>query len=160
MSILGLNRAEFHALTNQILSEGHKLRFRASGDSMQPFIHDGDILEVSPASGQVVHCGDVLLVDIDDGRLLVHRVIKTRQVESQFSYLIQGDNCSSMDGWFQAKDILGRVVQVRRGNREIDLTSLPQRYKARVWVTIKPFAPYFYWLPGSFRQFIRNWLSV
>ena len=78
MSVLRLNGSEFHDLAGQILDSGHRLRFQASGGSMQPFIHDGDILEVAPLVGEHVRRGDVLLVKATNGKWLAHRVVKTR----------------------------------------------------------------------------------
>jgi hypothetical protein len=76
MSVPGLNGTEFHDLADQLLAEGHRVRFQAGGESMQPFIQDNDILEVAPLDGKWIKQGDVLLVETNGGKLLAHRVVK------------------------------------------------------------------------------------
>jgi signal peptidase I len=158
MSILGLNGTEFHALAGQILGSGHRVRFQASGGSMQPFIQSGDILVVAPLAGTRIKCGDVLLVEAGEGRLLVHRVVKTGRRNGISVYLIKSDTCALPDGWFRSENILGRVEVVERGGQQIRLSSGAQQMRARVWVTINPWVAKFSWLPAWFRHLVRNWL--
>ena len=155
MSILGMNGSEFHGLTRQILGSGHRMRFKACGGSMQPFIQDGDILHVAPLDGKRIKRGDVLLVEVDEGRLLAHRVVKTGRHNGICTYLIQSDICNSPDGWFELKNVLGYVVIVEHGNQRIKLTSITQQWKARIWVMISPWNQKFYWLPKWFRYHVR-----
>ena len=49
--MISLNRDEFAELALQILDDGNSLKFRAHGESMNPFIRNGDILEVQPVPG-------------------------------------------------------------------------------------------------------------
>ena len=160
MSVLGLNRADFRAIAAQLLENGHRVRFQASGSSMQPFIQDNDILEVAPLVGKRINYGDVLLVENEEGKLLVHRVVKTRYREGIPIYLIKGDTCTSPDGWFRVENILGRVEFVQRECQRINLISYSQRWKTRIWVAITPWVSKFSWLPEWFRLRIRNWLLV
>jgi signal peptidase len=160
MSVLELKGDEFRALAGQILEGGHRVRFQASGGSMQPFIQNSDILEVAPLAGKRIKCGDVLLVDTSEGRLLAHRVVKTGRREGISLYLIKSDACDSPDGWFRLENILGRVEGVERGDRRIRLTSGAQQWRARAWVTITPWVSKISWLPEWFRQRVRHWLLV
>ena len=155
MSVCGLNGAEFHDLAGQILQTGHGVRFQASGGSMQPFIQDGDILEVAPLAGERAGCGDVLLVEAGEGRWLAHRVVKTVRRAGKRTFLIKGDTCAYPDGWFGLENILGRVVVVEHGSQLIKLTSGAQQWRARIWVMIAPWVPKFSWLPERFRQHVR-----
>jgi hypothetical protein len=125
---------------------------------MQPFIQNGDILEVAPLAGMRIKCGDVLLVEAGEGRLLVHRVVKTGRRNGISIYLIKSDTSALPDGWFRSENILGRVEVVERGGQQIRLSSGAQQMRARVWVTINPWVAKFSWLPEWFRHRIRNWL--
>jgi signal peptidase I len=149
-----LNGREFHDLAGQILQSGHLLRFQASGSSMQPFIHDGDILEVAPLSGKHVRSGEVLLVEAVNGDWLAHRVVKTRNRDGRLAILIKGDACSYPDGWFGLDDILGRVVTVQRDSQRIQLTSIAERRRAKMWVAIAPWIRRLSWLPQRLRQYV------
>jgi hypothetical protein len=160
MSVIGLNRVDFRSIASQILVSGHRLRFQANGGSMQPFIQNNDILEVAPIAGKRINCGDVLLVEVGDGRLLAHRVVQTSRRDGIRIYLIKSDAGDSPDGWFRIDDILGRVEVVERGCQRIRLTSGAQQWRARLWVIIAPWVSKFSWLPERFRQGVRDWLLV
>jgi hypothetical protein len=121
---------------------------------MQPFIHDGDILQVAPLAGRPARRGDILMVQTGEGRLLVHRVIKTRRRAGPPEYCLQGDACPSADGWFPAAQVLGRVSAVEHNHRSIPLASPAQRFKAWLWVALHPLIPLVGWLPKGLRRFV------
>ena len=160
MSVLGLNGTEFQALTVQLLAEGYQVRFQASGESMQPFIQDKDILEVAPIKGKRIKQGEVLLVETGEGRLLAHRVVKIGRNNGIPYYYTRGDSCTIPDGSFRIENILGRVEIVERGNKRIKLTSSLQRKRAMVWVRIMPWVSKFSWLPEGLRRRVRDWLLI
>ena len=146
-------------LVNSLLA-GDRVRFQATGGSMQPFIQNYDILEVAPLVGKQITRGDVLLVETNEGRLFAHRVVKTGRRNGIPIYLTKGDSCSSPDGWIRRDDILGRVEVIERVNHRIDLTSSSQQLKAGLWVMIAPLVPKLSWLPEWLRQNVRHWLLV
>ena len=158
MSIRGMNGVEFHDLAGQILHSGHGVRFQARGGSMQPFIQDGDILEVMPLAKQHVNCGDVLLVEAGEGKLLAHRVVKIRSRDGNPAFLIKSEACSVPEGWFGLENVLGRVVVVEHGEQHIQLASRAQQLRSRIWVMISPWVPKFSWLPQRLRYHVRQLL--
>ena len=161
MPHIKINGPDFRKLAYELLTAGHRLRFQASGESMHPSIQDGDIIEVAPQSNKLkLKCGDVLLVDTNTERLIVHRVIEIDHSRSTASYLIKADAGTFSDGWFPYENILGRVEAVERGGLRIVLTSLGQSWKTQAWVMISPWASWFSWLPSGIRQHVRDWLLV
>ncbi len=158
MSILNLNTPDFRSLAGQILGDGHHLRFMASGTSMHPFIQDGDILEVTPPPYQPYLPGDIVLVAPEGEKLLVHRVVKTRQQAGGYYYLIKGDHCPLPDGWFRQDNILGWVETLERGRTRVDLTTASQKLRAKLWVNINPWISKLTWLPLQFRQYFLHQL--
>ncbi len=159
MSSLELGTLDFKVLASQILADGHCLRFTASGSSMHPFIQDGDLLEVAPLNAERVTLGDVLLVESAAGKLLVHRVVKIHQMDGTSQYLIKPDAHLALDGWFQAPSILGRVDNVERRGKSINLRSAPQHWRALVWVIINPWVVKLSWLPARLRRLASRWLA-
>ena len=155
MPVFELNGAEFRKIAHQIIGEGHCVRFRASGESMRPLIVNDDILEVAPLSGRRISRGDILLVEISDGRLLAHRVVKTRH-HNGISFLIKGDACGSPDGWFELKDVLGRVEVVEHGDQRINLSSGKEKWRAWGWIALSPWAVNLTWLPGWLKNYLRK----
>jgi len=106
-------------LMQAVLSKGASFRFQARGWSMTPFIRDGDVVTVAPASKVNPSVGRVVaFIQPDSGRLVIHRVIDRQGT----AYLIQGDNASGQpDGLVPAPAILGCVTRVVRSNRRIYL---------------------------------------
>ena len=160
MSVYRINGPDFRIIAREILAAGNRVRFQAGGESMHPFIQDGDILEVAPLSNSLnIKIGDVLLVYSDSARLLAHRVIKINNCGTK-SYLIKADAGTSPDGWFRTENILGRVEVKERAGLRIILTSSIRRWKALVWVFLAPWVIWFLWLPVSLRRHVRDWLLV
>jgi len=114
---------EFLELSNEILRLGNRLRFRARGYSMYPFIRDGDILEVEPVDGQGVRLGDVIFYHRAGQRAVVHRVIKKFLQKDKTIFVAKGDANPAEGEIVQMEDILGRVSAVERNSRRIRFDS-------------------------------------
>ena len=131
-----LSRDDFGALSAAVLERGDSLRFRACGNSMRPFICDGDVLLVR--SGLETRPGDVVLCRTGDGRLLAHRVARVDRQSRPRSILLQGDACPWPDGLVPVDNVLGRVVAVERGARRVRLDAGLSRWLGWLWIGAWP----------------------
>ena len=138
MSELRLESDGFESLADEVLSKGDTLRFRARGISMQPFIHDGDILEIKPNGGILFRRTDIVLCKIPTGRLVAHRVVGTEMGEDPGKLLIQGDALGQPDGNIDPGEVLGRVVAVIRDGEYRRVDTPFMRFAARLWIGIAP----------------------
>lgn len=112
-------------LLQAVLARGAPFRFRATGCSMFPFIHDGDVVTVAPLQGTGPYCGEVVAcIPPGRDRLVIHRVIGRRGN----SYLLKGDATSDVDGLVQELDILGRVTRIERRGARVRIGLGPERY--------------------------------
>ena len=136
MHDLTLSRDDFGVLSAAVLERGDGLRFRARGNSMLPFIRDGDVLLVRP--GLETRPGDVVLCRAGDGRVLAHRVTRVHEQSNRRSILLQGDAHPWSDGLFPLDDILGRVVAVERGRRRVRLDAGLHRWLGWLWSGASP----------------------
>lgn len=110
-----MSGAGFTALMAAVLEKGVPFRFTAPGYSMTPFIRDGDVITVAPGP---IRFGDaVAFVNPNSGKLTVHRVVRI----SRDGYLIKGDNVLEPDGFVPRTSLLGRVVSVEHGSRQVGL---------------------------------------
>jgi signal peptidase I len=110
-----LSGAGFTVLMEAVLEKGVPFRFTAHGNSMTPFIRDGDVITVAPGR---IRFGDIVaFARPHGGKLTVHRVVGI----SRDGYLIKGDNLLMPDGCVPRTTLLGRVVGVERRSRRMRL---------------------------------------
>jgi signal peptidase I len=137
MSTLELGQANLAALAVEILGGGSRLRFRARGASMQPFIRDGDILEVRPPGITALQRGDVVLCRLRGGRLVAHRVVQIMR-DSGTAIVTQGDALACPDASISVEQVLGHVAVVERAGKRIRLDTHRQRLAGLLWMRLFP----------------------
>lgn len=92
---------------------------KVTGDSMIPLLFSNDILEFRKIIFKNVETDDIVL--IKKGRQnIVHRVI---YINSQYA-ITKGDNNPDTDGKIKPREIVGKVVSVRRDGEEFSPDSL------------------------------------
>jgi len=138
MSELRLESDGFESLVDEVLSKGDTLRFRASGISMQPFIRDGDILEIQPSGGELFRTTDIVLCKSPKGRLVAHRIVGIKPEEGRDKLIIQGDALWQLDGNIDTGEVLGRVVAVIRDGEYKRVDTPFMRFAAYLWIGIVP----------------------
>jgi signal peptidase I len=116
-----------------LLASGCRLRFRATGRSMQPAIGEGEMITVEPVSVEDVRSGDIVFYRTQKC-VIAHRVEKIKRDSGRVTVLVlRGDTCEHLDAPVLPSQVLGRVVAVDRGGRQIDLvgkmTLLRQRFR-------------------------------
>jgi hypothetical protein len=94
---------------------GAPLFFAHWGSSMNPTLHESDLLEIVPYGGRVMQVGDVIVVAPPGGdHLVVHRVVRVVPE----GICTRGDNNAGDDGWRLEPDrVIGRVAAAWRGRR-------------------------------------------
>ncbi len=119
----------------EALRNGHTMRYRALGASMSPFIKGGSILTVKP--GENISIGDVILYR-SGGGLTAHRVIGKRKSEGKSFFITKGDNLEYKDPLVDHLELLGRVVKVESGQKEIELDSFLRRLSNYIIAVTSP----------------------
>jgi hypothetical protein len=105
--MLSISREDFAAIAGEIVKQGKSFSFRAHGRSMAPFIADGDTIVVSPLE-RPARIGDVVLLQENDGRMIVHRIVGRKRG----LILTRGDACATADAPADHVGIVGRVTAV------------------------------------------------
>lgn len=95
-----------------LLGRGHAVRFRASGDSMEPLIRPEDALHVEPLAGHPPRRGEVVLVLAERG-LTAHRVVR----RSGTTIVTRGDNAPADDPAVPLSRVVGRVTAIERAGK-------------------------------------------
>lgn len=114
----------FIHVLEELLREGHPVRFRAPGWSMHPTIRNGEIITVAPLGRSPVRVGDVVLYR--RGRAAIaHRVIRVRSASGRsVGFVLQGDAAPSCDRPIELAQVLGRVLAIERDGRRVRLDLL------------------------------------
>jgi signal peptidase I len=97
---------------------GKRRRFRMIGDSMSPFIQDGDGVVVEHGSTDI-KIGDVILyqkpsLSRQAPGVVVHRVVQVLDEGMQTLFVTRGDNRPLPDPPIGRRQILGKVVGVKK----------------------------------------------
>ncbi len=127
----------FFELAKEILASGNEFRFNAAGSSMQPFIHDGDTITIRPIADKKLKKGQVAFYYNDVNHLLAHRVHGIDKSSNKIIYIIKGDGLPYDIEYINHNTILGFAVKVERGDKQIHLNSIINRYYPLIYFRIK-----------------------
>ena len=111
-------------LLQAVMDKQARCRFQVKGQSMAPFVRDGDIVTVAPVGKRPLRIGDVVaFTSPQAGMFLVHRVVGKHGDK----LLVKGDNCAGPDGRVAVSAVLGRVTTVERDGRRLRFGIGPER---------------------------------
>jgi signal peptidase len=113
--------ADFAKLSREILERGDSIRFKAHGSSMFPLIRDGDLLTIRPLEIWNVKPGDVIFYQTIGEKCITHRVIKIEIQNDQQIIITRGDASPRSEEPIQREQVLGKVVIIHRGNKQLNL---------------------------------------
>lgn len=114
--------------------EAHYLPVR--GMSMLPLLRDGDHLLLAHGNRDIRR-GDIVVFQRSDG-LIAHRVLQVLDSQSGRALLTKGDYVSDLDPQIPAEELVGQVLAVRRGERQMRLNTRAWRRAGEViaWVML------------------------
>jgi uncharacterized repeat protein (TIGR01451 family) len=112
------NSQQFALVCTATLQRGLTMRFQACGQSMQPNVWHGDIVEVAPISAGEPVRGDIVLARGRAGFRL-HRVVG-RDAETG-KIVTRGDAGQQDDE--AAEMVLGKVISIERNHRKVSLAT-------------------------------------
>ncbi len=135
-------------LAAEVVRTFGKVRFRAQGSSMLPAVWPGDILLVHRHDPCQVKPGDIVLFG-RNGRLIAHRVVEVGSQESGVrsqeqlptphqhkpmpTLVTRGDRLDCNDAPVSSHELLGRVVSIQRGSRQLQpRQSIATRLASRI----------------------------
>ena len=118
----------FAEICKSLLMAGKSVRFKALGDSMFPFLHNGDLVIVEPMKAECLKTGEVILYEDGVGHLLLHRIIRKRNnLPGSVEFQIQADNILKPDGWVSSERVFGRLTQFYQNGVWLKMDSIGSR---------------------------------
>ena len=109
----------FLGLSDELLSKGRLVRFRAFGHCMHPVIKNGDTVIISSISVPDSRPGDILLYKTGRG-LTIHR-LTSLSVSEGATLTLRSDNPASWEDEVMPDQIIGKVAWIERNGRRINL---------------------------------------
>lgn len=119
-----------HNLAAEVLRNAGKFRLAAFGYSMLPTLWPGEVLTIQAQSFDQVWPSEVVLFS-RAGRFFIHRVVRKLEMGLEARLITRGDALPSVDASVSGIEFLGKVVSVRRGEREIPV---PACSRSRRWI--------------------------
>ena len=108
--------------------------YKVSGTSMLPLLKQETDLVVICKISAPLKPRDIVLYQRDNGTFVLHRVIKVHGD----SYTMRGDNCSQLEHGIRRGQILGKLTQIVRDGKSIDLASRSYEAYARIMAAALP----------------------
>ena len=108
--------------------------YKVSGTSMLPLLKQETDLVVICKISASLKPRDIVLYQRDNGTFVLHRVIKAHGD----SYTMRGDNCSQLEHGIRRDQILGKLTQIVRDGKSIDLSSRSYEAYARIMAAALP----------------------
>lgn len=108
---------------------GAQHRIPIAGTSMYPFLRGGDHVLITHDWSEV-RLGDIIVFRRNEV-LFAHRMVKILKTGTEFACITKGDNSMQCDLPVNGHEIMGRVLAINRGNRQIACEGILWRMAGR-----------------------------
>lgn len=103
----------------EALHKGQPLWFRVGSGSMLPLLKVDTQVYIEPVMAREIRVGEIAAFETPKG-LVIHRIVH-RQVDEGVLRLLQMPDTVVHPTWVNEQAVVGRVVAIRSGNRQMDL---------------------------------------
>lgn len=107
------------------------ITFQVNGFSMLPFISEGDKITVMKIDLDRIKVGDLIVFESNKS-FVIHRIIKIVREDGSLFFWEKGDN-RKFPTKISAKQVIGKVIKITRSNKEINLLTLKEKIKSRIF---------------------------
>jgi signal peptidase len=125
------------------------LELPAYGNSMFPFIQQGNLCRFIPCDPSKLKKGDVILFYSQTSQLIAHRFVRMKRVDNQVQFLLKGDTNLGFDQLIGEEYVLGKLSSVKKRQMRIS----PDHFLARYWGKIILTFPL---LSGMLRKYLNR----
>ena len=99
--------------------EGRGVTSPVQGESMAPFLREGDEVTWCRVVPQEIRQGDLITL-LGSGGLIVHRALRVRRRQGKLEVLEKGD-AQRIGRWADGAEVIGRANAIKRRGRSYDL---------------------------------------
>lgn len=130
MKRIVLPNQPFFQWTEQMLQEGQNVELTVKGQSMRPFLRDGEMVTIVPVSDDSnLKKGTIILAKTEKDTVMMHRIFRMEGNR----ILMKGDGNILQTEWVQRGDVLGIAENVCRQGRDVSLYTPFRRLGAWCW---------------------------
>jgi len=119
----------------QAVRQGQSLWFRVASNSMYPLLRRNDTVFIQPISGKDIRVGDIGAFAASDS-LIIHRIVHIQQTAGSLR-LLQMSDVELLPSWVNDEAVVGKVVMVRREQRQSDLQHPIAQWGGKVTARIR-----------------------
>ncbi|MEX2461055.1 MAG: signal peptidase I [Paenibacillaceae bacterium] len=101
----------------------------AQGNSMFPYIREGDICRFNFCDGLPLKRGDIVLFHSSSEHLIAHRLYQLKSIDNQLYYVFKGDTNFGLDEPVREDQLIGKLICVQKGK----IVLLEAGLTAKVW---------------------------
>jgi signal peptidase I len=112
------------SLAGDVVRTFGDIRLRVFGTSMVPTILPGDLIFVQRNVPAEISSGEIVLY-AREGRMFVHRVVGRAGGPDHSLLVTRGDLLQRSDPPVSSSELLGKVISIERGGRQLKTTSAP-----------------------------------
>ena len=129
-----VSNADYFAEVQRMLQEGKEVRIRIKGQSMRPFIDDGDTVMLRAYRGQPLPLGSNILAK-DKGKFVLHRLVAKKKGQ----YVLAGDGNLVLHEYIAESDIIAVAYMHYPKDKEgaIPIHSTWPRLRGLAWYHIR-----------------------
>ena len=123
------------------LEAGRPVISFTSGVSMEPLLHDkrkrnATHVLILPVRG-ICKIGDMPLVFMNDGRYILHRIVRVDEKDGKIFYQTRGDNCIGSE-YVSQESVLGVVSEIYYKNKTVKVTDKNYNQYVKIWMSTYP----------------------
>lgn len=109
-------------LIKKVIGSSGTIDLPAEGESMFPFIKNGDICTFTITDPSQLKKGDVALFhSAATGKLVAHRFVHSTVIDEEQYYVFKGDTNLGFDKPVQKTQIIGKLVLVQKNKLKINV---------------------------------------
>jgi signal peptidase len=132
-SVLTMQNRDFFLVAQEFLGQGKHVRFLLKGNSMLPFLRQGDLVCLHAATAGDLRLGEVVLVNWK-GSFILHRLVFAT---ARYLYLA-GDNNLFRIEKVQRDCVIARVIWAQRAVRPLAYLGGWGRFLGLLWFASRP----------------------
>lgn len=136
---LTVHLKEISPILKGLIKDNTDVTITITGNSMFPMLHHKKDQVILTKCNNNLKKGDIPLYQRTDGKYILHRIIK---VNSDGSYLITGDNQTSIEKGITSENIIAVVKSFTKKGKYISCNSIYYKLYWKTWIAILPARPY------------------